>query len=102
MAVFVEELLRTWTEINQNPGVVAELREQYGLLPDLPAEAAADIVPYYTEAAEGGVFPTTGGTPADVADDLEFLAAAGQVEAPEGEVDATRYWDFDAVEAAAN
>jgi NitT/TauT family transport system substrate-binding protein len=102
VAVFVEELLRTWSEINENPGVVAELREQYGLLADLPAEAAADITAYYTEAAESGVLPTDGGEPGDVADDLSFLAAAGQVEAPAGEVDATRYWDFGALEAAKN
>jgi NitT/TauT family transport system substrate-binding protein len=100
VAVFVEELLRTWTDINENPGMVAELREQYGLLGDLPAEAAAEITPYYTDAAESGVLPTTGGSPEDVADDLEFLAAAGQVEAPEGEVDTSMYWDFDPLEAA--
>jgi NitT/TauT family transport system substrate-binding protein len=102
LAVFVKELLGTWAEINENPAVVAELRERYDLLPDLPAEAAADITPYYTETAESGVFPTDGGKPQDVADDLTFLAAAGQVEAPDGEVDVTRYWDFDALEAAKN
>jgi NitT/TauT family transport system substrate-binding protein len=102
LTVFVEELLRTWEEINENPGVVAELREQYDLLPDLPEEAAADITPYYTEIAEGGVFPTDGGEPSDVQDDLEFLAAAGQVEAPEGEADVSQYWNFEALEAAKN
>jgi NitT/TauT family transport system substrate-binding protein len=101
VAVLVEELLRTWAEINANPGVVAELRERYGLLEDLPADAAADITPYYTEGVEAGVFPTDGGEPGDVADDLEFLAAAGQVEAP-GEVDASQFWSFDALEAARN
>ena len=100
VAVFIEELLRTWEEINANPGIVAELRKQYDLLPDLPGEAAADITPYYTEAAEGGVYPTTGGAPGDVGDDLEFLAAAGQVKAPEGDVDVTQYWDFGPLEAA--
>jgi NitT/TauT family transport system substrate-binding protein len=102
LTVFVEELLRTLEEINENPGVVAELREQYDLLPDLPEEAAADITPYYTEIAEGGVFPTDGGEPSDVQDDLEFLAAAGQVEAPEGEADVSQYWNFEALEAAKN
>ena len=38
VAVFVEELNRTWQDINEDPAIVAELREQYGLLPDLPAE----------------------------------------------------------------
>lgn len=102
VAVFVEELLRTWEEINANPAVVAELREQYDLLPDLPEEAVAEIVPYYQEAAETGVLPTDGGAPEDVGDDLEFLAAAGQVEAPEGEVDASAFWDFGPLEAARN
>ena len=100
VAVFVEELLRTTEEINKNPGVVAELREKYDLLPDLPEDAAADITPYYKEAAEGGVFPANGGMPEDVGDDLEFLAAAGQVKAPEGEVDVKQYWDFGPLEAA--
>lgn len=98
--VFVEELLRTWAEINENPAVVAELREQYDLLPDLPEEAAAEITPYYEEAVATGVLPTDGGEPGDVADDLTFLAAAGQVEAPEGEVDASAFWDFGPLEAA--
>ena len=102
VTVFVEELLRTWEDINANPEIVAELRDELGLLPDLPAEAAADITPYYTEAVEGGVYPTDGGQPSDVADDLAFLSAAGQVEAPEGEADPSQFWNFDALEAARN
>ena len=102
VAVFVEELLRTWNEITENPGVVTELREEYDLLPDLPEEAVAEITPYYTDAVENGVFPTDGGTPEIVAEDLEFLSAAGQVEMPEGEVDPSRYWNFEPLEAARN
>lgn len=102
VTVFVEELLRTWQDINENPEILAELREQYDLLPDLPAEAAGDITAYWREAVEGGVLPTDVGTPQDVVDDLEFLAAAGQVEAPEGEVDVSQYWDFDPLESARN
>ena len=100
VAIFIQELLRTWAEIKENPTVVAELREQYDLLPDLPEAAAVDITPYYTEAAEGGVFPVTGGAPEDVGDDLEFLAAAGQVKAPGADLDVAQYWDFGPLEAA--
>lgn len=102
VAIFVEELLRTWQEVNDNPEIVAELREQYDLLPDLPEEAVAEITPYFSESAESGVFPTDGGSPEDVTDDLEFLAAAGQVDAPEGDVDESLYWDFDPLNAARN
>ncbi|WMT86154.1 ABC transporter substrate-binding protein [Pelagibacterium sp. 26DY04] len=100
VAVFVEELLGTWEDINENPQRVAEWREQYDLLPDLPAEAAGDVAAFYTEAVEGGVLPLGGGTPEDVTDDLEFLVAAGQVTAPEGETDVSMFWDFGPLDAA--
>lgn len=102
VVVFVEELMRTWAEINENPEIVAELRTQYDLLPDLPEDAVNDIVPYYTGAAQDGVLPVSGGEPEDVVDDLNFLAAAGQVDAPEGDVDINAYWDFDLLNAARN
>lgn len=100
VTVFVEELLGTLEDINEDPAIVAELRDQYGLLPDLPDEAAADITPYYQDAVESGVYPTEGGTPEDARDDLEFLAAAGQVEAPGDDFDAGMFWDFGPLEAA--
>ncbi len=98
MQVFVEELLRTWREIDENPGVVSELREQYGLLPDLPDDVAAEAAAYYTQAVEGGVYPLDGGEPQDATDDIAFLAAAGQVD-PEA-VDPASFWDFTVLEAA--
>ena len=67
ITVFVGELLKTWQEINDNPAIIGELREQYGLLPDLPAEAAAEAVPYFEEAVASGVYPLDGGKPEDVA-----------------------------------
>lgn len=99
IAVFVEELLGTWEEINADPEIVAELYVQYDLLPDLPREAVEDIPEFYREAVEGGVLPVSGGTPEDVIDDLSFLAAAGQVTEPGGDVDVTLYWDFGPLEA---
>ena len=98
--VFVEELIRTWEEINANPEVVGELRQQYDLLPDLPDEAAAEAVPYYVEAVENGIYPADGGEPQDARDDIAFLSAAGQVEGDPESVDPSDYWDFGPLEAA--
>ncbi|MEX1057430.1 MAG: hypothetical protein WED11_06845, partial [Natronospirillum sp.] len=70
------------------------------LLPDLPDAAVDDITQFYTEAVNGGVFPTDGGQPSDVIDDLQFLSAAGQVAAPGDDVDVSRYWDFGPLDAA--
>ncbi|MEQ9811155.1 MAG: ABC transporter substrate-binding protein [Azospirillaceae bacterium] len=93
MAIFVEELLRTWSDIDVDPSIVSGLREQYGLLPDLPGDAAEEIDAYYAEAVENGVYPLDGGEPQDAIDDIEFLRAAGTMEG-EGEVDPSRFWDF--------
>jgi NitT/TauT family transport system substrate-binding protein len=57
VVVLVQELMRTWKEIAENPDVAAELREQYDLLADLPAEVETDVAMFYREAVEGGVFP---------------------------------------------
>ncbi len=100
MQVFVEELLRTWNDIAENPAIVGELREQYNLLPDLPADLVAEAVPYYTEADENGIYPLDGGAPQDARDDIAFLSAAGQVSGNPDEVDPADYWDFSVLEAA--
>lgn len=100
MQVFVEELLRTWADIAENPAIVGELRAQYGLLPDLPDNVAAEAVPYFTEAVENGIYPTDGGAPSDVRDDIAFLAAAGQVTSDPDAVDASDFWDFTLLETA--
>jgi len=100
LVVFVEELLRTWRDIADDPTIVAELREQYDLLPDLPDDAAAGITDFYRNAVENGVYPLDGGAPEDARADVEFLAAAGQVTAPEDDFDPNRYWAFGPLQAA--
>ena len=98
--IFTEELLRTWSDIAENPAIVAELREQYGLLPDLPADLIEEAVPYYTEAVENGIYPLNGGAPGDAADDIAFLSAAGQVDIDPADVNPADFWDFTALDAA--
>jgi len=100
LVIFVEELLRTWRDINEDPSIVAELRAQYDLLPDLPAESEGDVTAYWAEAVENGIYPTDGGEPQDARDDLAFLAAAGQIDVDPETVDPADFWDFGPLEAA--
>src|SRR3546814_15359836 len=80
--ILVEELIRTTREINANPAVVADLRKQYNLLPEMPAEQEAEIVPYFEESAASGAFPVNGGGEAAAQDDFDFSSIAGQ---PDGD-----------------
>src|SRR5215510_4825500 len=78
--VLVEELLKTWREINANPKVAADLRKKYNLLPDLPAELEPEVVPYYEESVASNTFPNDGGSEQAAKDDFAFYALAGQIE----------------------
>ena len=100
VTVLVEELLKTWREINANPAVVAELREKYKLLPDLPADEAEEITAYFQESAESKAFPEDGGNPDAVKADFEFYTVSGQLEGDPASLKVEDFWTFDIVEAA--
>jgi NitT/TauT family transport system substrate-binding protein len=100
VTVLVEELMKTWREINANPAVVAELRQKYNLLPDLPADEAEEITAYYTESAESKAFPEHGGNPEAVKADFEFYTVSGQLEGDAASLKAEDFWTFDVVERA--
>ncbi len=99
MKIFVEELVRTWEDINANPAIVGELREQYNLLADVPAELMAEAVPYYEEAVANGIYPADGGSPENVREDIAFLSSAGQVSGDPETIDPLDYWTFEPLDA---
>ena len=78
--ILVEELIKTAREITENPAVAVEFRNKYKLLPDLGAEADAEITAYYKETAEAGSLALNGGGADAAADDFAFFTLAGQIE----------------------
>lgn len=102
LEIFVEELLRTWKDVDQDPSVVADLREQYNLLPDLPDSAVGDITMFFEQFVNQGVYPLDGGSRTDARDDVSFLSAAGQTDAPGDDFDPTRFWNFSVLDAVRN
>jgi NitT/TauT family transport system substrate-binding protein len=98
--VLIEELLNTWREIADNPAVVTELRDKYGLLADLPPELEEEMVPYYQDSVDAGVFPLNGGSPEAVQDDFAFYTVAGQLEGDAAELKVEDFWTFGPLEAA--
>ncbi len=100
VTVLVEQLLKTWQEINKNPEVVADLREKYGLLPDLPSDLEGEVVTYYKDAVANDLFPNDGGSPDGAKSDFEFYTAAGQLQGEAGDLKVDDFWDFDPLDAA--
>jgi NitT/TauT family transport system substrate-binding protein len=98
--VLLEEILKVWQSMVEDPQFVQEERERLGLLPDLPAELEEELLPYYEQAAEEGLFTEDcGGEPA-AKEDFEFYKAAGQLEGDPADLQVEDFWNLEPSEAA--
>jgi len=98
--IIVEELLRLWREMKDNPAIVEEERAARGLLADQPKEVLDEIVGYYTESAEAGIYPADGGSEEAARADFRFYALAGQMEGDPETFVIEDYWDLGPLNAA--
>jgi ABC-type nitrate/sulfonate/bicarbonate transport system substrate-binding protein len=98
IAVLLEELLKATRAINANPSFAVEERKRLGLLKDLPEKLDAEVLPYYQEGVQGGIFPADGGAARAAVNDLEFFTLAGQIKG-DG-VKAEDFWNFAPLKAA--
>jgi NitT/TauT family transport system substrate-binding protein len=97
--ILVEELLKMWREMNENPAIVDQEREARGLMTDQPTEILSEITTYYTQGAEAGLFDPNGGGEGAAKLDFDFYTQAGQIEG--GDTLAVEdYWDLGPLEAA--
>jgi NitT/TauT family transport system substrate-binding protein len=77
LEIFLEELVRVNRRINANPKSVVEDRKKLGLLKELPAKMEEEIMPFFEEAVQNGVFPNDGGMEGAAKNDLEFYSLSG-------------------------
>ena len=98
VAIFVEELLRVNREINKDPASIVAERKKLGLLKDLPAKLEAEILPYFKEGVENGIFPDDGGGERAAKNDLEFFHLSGALKTPGLKVES--FWTFAPLQAA--
>ena len=85
--IFLEELIKVNRAINANPKWVLEERKKLGLLKDLPAKMEDEILPFYQEAVQNGVFPNDGGGESAAKNDLEFYGLSGALKGENLKVD---------------
>jgi NitT/TauT family transport system substrate-binding protein len=98
--VLLEEVLTVWRSIAENPSFVEDERERLGLAKDMPAELEKELVPYYKEGAEGGLFTQDCGGEAAARDDFAFYHAAGQLKGDPAELKVEDFWDLGPLQAA--
>jgi len=98
--ILLEELLKTWRDINDNPQMVAAEREQRGLLPELPEDLVGQIDPYFEQAVGEGMFPNDGGGEEAARSDFAFYSNAGQLEGDPDELNVEDFWYLEPLEQA--
>ena len=100
MDIIVEELLRLWREMADDPNVIEEERAARNLLSDQPQEIIDEVVPLYTEAIKEGVYHPSGGGAEAARADFEFYTEAGQLEGPASDIKVEDFWDLGPLERA--
>jgi NitT/TauT family transport system substrate-binding protein len=77
ITIFLEELTKVNRAINANPKWVLDERKKLGLLKELPAKMEDEILPFFQEAVQNGVYPNDGGLANAAKNDLEFYTLSG-------------------------
>ena len=98
--VLLEETLNTWTAIVEDPNFVVTERDRLGLAEDLEPELEEQIVPYYEQAGQEGVFATDCGGEEAARTDFGFYSLVGQVEGDPESLNVEDFWDLGPLEGA--
>jgi NitT/TauT family transport system substrate-binding protein len=98
--IVVEELLKLYREMNENPGIIEEERVKRNLLADQPAEVIEEVPDYYEEGVESSLFNPQGATEEIAKGDFAFYVDSGQLEGPAESLKVEDFWDFGPIEAA--
>jgi len=100
VSILVEELIKTWREINKDPASIATLREKYKVLPDLEGVEVTELVPAFTQGVEINLYPDNGGSAEAVKEDFVFYTTSGSLEGDPAALKVEDYWYLAPVEAA--
>ena len=98
--VLLEEILTVWREIAKDPQFVQTERERLGLAKDLPPELEKELVPYYQQGADEGLFTQDCGGEEAAKDDFEFYGAAGQLKGDPASLKVEDFWSLEQLDAA--
>jgi len=100
VAILVEELIKTWREINADPSSIVALREKYNVLPDIEKVEVDELVPAFTQGVAIDLYPSNGGSVEGVKEDFVFYTTAGSMDGDPASMKVEDYWYLEPVETA--
>ncbi|MEQ8356244.1 MAG: ABC transporter substrate-binding protein [Kiloniellaceae bacterium] len=102
VSILVEELIKTWREINEDPSSIVALREKYNVLPDIEKVEVDELVPAFTQGVEIDLYPANGGSAESVKEDFVFFTTSGSLDGDAAALKVEDYWYLTPVDDAVN
>ncbi len=102
VSILVEELIKTWREINKDPASIVALRKKYNVLPDIEKVEVDELVPAFTQGVEIDLFPDNGGSADSVNEDFVFFTTSGSLEGDAAKLKVEDYWYLAPIDDAVN
>ena len=98
--VLLEEVLTVWRSMSEDPQFIVDERERLDLLQDLPADLEGELLPYYEQGVEEGLFTQDCGGEQAAQDDFEFYSAAGQLTGDPASLQVEDFWTLEPMQTA--
>lgn len=99
--VFVNALLSVYRDMAEDPSIIRREIDPDGPIGQLPEELLQDLDGFYADAIEAGLYDLNGGGAKAAKADLEWYAAAGQLDGDPATMNIEDFWYLAPLEAAA-
>ena len=101
VSILVEELIKTWREINADPSKVVTLREKYNVLPDIEKVEVDELEESYAQGVSIDLYPANGGSAESAKEDFVFFTTSGSLQGNAADLKVEDYWYLEPVNTAA-
>jgi NitT/TauT family transport system substrate-binding protein len=98
--IFVKALVSVWQDMAKDPTIVSRETDPEGPIGQLPKEILGNLDEFYTAAVDGGLYDPNGGGRKAAQADLDWYAAAGQLEGDPGSLNIEDFWYMAPLDAA--
>ncbi|MBX2886463.1 MAG: ABC transporter substrate-binding protein [Granulosicoccus sp.] len=98
--IFVNALLSTWTDMNEDPTIISKETDPDGPIGQLPKEILDELDGFYTDAVAGGLYDAGGGGEKGAMADMEWYSQAGQLEGDASTLNIDDFWYMAPLKAA--
>jgi NitT/TauT family transport system substrate-binding protein len=99
--ILVDALLSVYRDMAEDPSIIRRETDPDGPIGQLPEELLQDLDGFYADAIEAGLYDLNGGGAKAAKADLEWYAAAGQLDGDPATMNIEDFWYLAPLEAAA-